>query len=549
MRSGCWLLFAVTVLSGGLVCGVEIDATPQMQARLASVPDGGTLKIEKGVYHFFGDHAKMMWLDPSNNQSGEKQVVFPLVGRHNVTIDGGGSTFVFHGRTFPFAATNCTGLAFRNFTVTTRYPSCAGFTVLEKMENHFKIKFDDGVCPYVVENGNLVFRLDGYEVRTVDGRLSLHSLDRLAIFYLMTPDSKGDKSEFPSTFVGVTPQDLGNGVVLFTYYGDRHPKSVKLPYNVGERVVVNLEEKRYRDVFFFEDCENVAVEDVAIDRFGGMGVVGQRSGNIRVQRLKADPPKGERVSLTADIIQFINCFGTIDILDCSGGFSLDDWINVHGNYLRVERVEGHKVFLKAKHVSHQGFFPYRPGDTLEFVTAHERALQATAKVISVIPGRDAPVTVCGASRPALVESDRYLCTVVVDADLPTSVKEGVLVENVTLNPDVTIRGNHFHDYPNLRLSGRGRYLVENNRFVRGYSAVIGMDLADYWYESGRISDMTIRGNTIEDCGGLRFGLSGWRGNEPGLPKIHGRVRLEGNVFKNVRGGTWSPVGVRDFSVR
>ena len=533
MRLGYRLLFAVTVLSGALVCGAEIDSTPQMQARLASVPDGGTLKIEKGIYHFFDDHAKMMWLDPSNNQSGEKQVVFPLVGRHNVTIDGGGSTFVFHGRTFPFAATNCTGLVFRNFTVTTRFPSCAGFTVLEKAENHFKIKFDDGVCPYAVENGNLVFRLDGYEVRTVDGRLSLHSLDRLAIFYLMTPDSKGDKSEFPSTFVGVTPQDLGNGVVMFTYYGDKHPKSVKLPYNVGEKVVVNLEEKRYRDVFFFEDCENVVVEDVAIDRFGGMGVVGQRSGNIRVQRLTADPPKGERVSLTADIVQFINCFGKIDILDCAGGFSLDDWINIHGNYLRVERVEGNKVHLRAKHLSHQGFFPYRSSDTLEFVTAHERALQSTAKVVSVVPD------------PA----DRFCCTVLVDGTLPSTVKEGLLVENATLNPDVTIRGNHFHDYPNLRLSGRGRYLVEDNRFVRGYSAVIGMDLADYWYESGRISDMTIRGNTIEDCGGLRFGLSGWRVDEPGLPKIHGRIRLEGNVFKNVRGGAWSPVGVSDFSVR
>jgi hypothetical protein len=61
-----------------------------------------------------------MWLDPSNNQSGEKRVVFPLSGRRNVTIDGCGSTFVFHGRTFPFAATNGTGLTLRNFTVTTR---------------------------------------------------------------------------------------------------------------------------------------------------------------------------------------------------------------------------------------------------------------------------------------------------------------------------------------------------------------------------------------------------------------------------------------------
>lgn len=34
----------------------------------------------------------------------------------------------------------------------------------------------------------------------------------------------------------------------FTYCGNKHAKSIKLPYNVGEKVVVNLEAKRYRDV-------------------------------------------------------------------------------------------------------------------------------------------------------------------------------------------------------------------------------------------------------------------------------------------------------------
>ena len=70
-------------------------------ARIAALPpEGGTLRFEKGEYHFYEADAQAMWLDPSNNQSGEKRVVFPLVGRKNVTIDGCGSTFVFHGRAF-----------------------------------------------------------------------------------------------------------------------------------------------------------------------------------------------------------------------------------------------------------------------------------------------------------------------------------------------------------------------------------------------------------------------------------------------------------------
>jgi len=509
------------------------DATALVQQKLDALPpEGGTLRLAKDTYHFYETAAKTMWLDPSNNQSGEKKVVLPLVGRRNVTLDGCGSTFVFHGRTFPFAATNGTGLTFRNFTVTTRFPSCAGFVVTEKTDAGFTVRFDNGVCPYVVRGGHLTFSLDGHEISTRDGRLSLHALDRVVIIYLMTPTAPGDKSSFPAGFVGVTPEELGDRTVRFTYYGDTHAKSLKLPYNVGEKVVVNLEEKRYRDVFFFQDCENVAVENVTIRRFGGMGVVGQRSGNIRIDRLAALSPDGERVTLTADIVQFINCYGDIAITNCRGGHSLDDWINIHGNYLKALSVNGNRVRLQTQHASQSGFFPYRPGDALEFVTAHARAIVARAHVVSWTAD----------------PSDARVCEVTADADLSGAGVVGLLVENATLNPNVTIRGNRFEDYPNPRLSGRGTYVIEGNRFEKCLSSVTGMDLADYWFESGRITDMTIRNNAVAHGGGFLFGLSGWQGNEPDLPKIHGRVLLEGNTFENVRGAKWSAIGVREFVV-
>ena len=92
-------------------------------------------------------------------------------------------------------------------------------------------------------------------------------------------------------------------------------------------------------------------------------------------------------------------------------------------------------------------------------------------------------------------------------------------------------------------------MIESNRFERCSAAVLGMDLADYWFESGRISDMTIRNNAVVKGGGFHFGLSGWSGNGPDVPKVHGRVVLEGNVFDQVRGARWSAVGVRDFVVK
>ena len=61
-----------------------------------------------------------------------------------------------------------------------------------------------------------------------------------------------------------------------------------------------------------------------------------------------------------------------------------------------------------------------------------------------------------------------------------------------------------------------------------------MDLADYWYESGRISEMTIRGNTVIESGGFRVGVAGWNGDEPDVPKVHGRIVIRDNRFVKPR---------------
>ena len=526
----------VAVLKSWLGNGADVhgNATLTWRPAIERLKDGSTLSIPKGEYHFGTNGSCRMWLDPSNNSSGWKSVVFPLVGRNDIVIDGNGSTFVFHDGAFPFAVTNCRNVTIRNLEIKTRFAPWACLSVARKDEAGFEIQLTKGACPYTVRDGELRLELDGAVMSTRLGRISLHSVDRIRIHYLVAPDTPGDRSSYPSTFVCGVPRDLGGGRIRFDYAGAPHPKREAMPFRLGERCAINLAGRRLQDALFFEDCDGVVVENVRIPRFGGMGVVAQRSGNIRISGLDALPEDGECVSLTADVIQLINCHGSAVIENCRSAYSMDDVLNIHGNYLRVEGVSGEKVRLRAMHEAHEGFFPYRPGDTVEFVEAHSRTVVHVAKVVSCT--RD--------------PSDRFVCTLVVDAGAQ-ALRPDLLVENATLNPDVVLVGNDFHHHPNIRLSGRGKYLIEKNRIADTYSALVVLDLAEYWYESGRVSEMTIRDNDFVNCNALggntfmTFGVSGWE-NQAGAPKIHGTIRLENNRYVGVKEHRWVVDGVREW---
>lgn len=499
-----------------------LDMTAAVVRAARIMRNGDRIVFQRGTYHFRPDSAALMGLWPSNNTGGVKHVVFPLVGKDNISIDGGGSTFVFSGGTFPFAVIGCRNISIGNFSVTTENPPAVKFDVVEKDDSGFCVKMGNETKWVADEEGNVIFSLGGRSVRSRDGRISMHATDCININYLMTPASAGDKNEFPASFVGVKIKDIGGGKMRCSYYGDKHPKSIPMPYAVGQPVVLNLAEKRLEAVCFIESSDGVRVKRVNVKRFGGMCFVAQRSGNIRYDRLSVMPPEGTSdVTATADIFQCINCYGKVVIENCKAGYSLDDAVNVHGNYLVVTNVKGRYMNLKAMHMQHEKFFPYRPGDEIEITEPHTRRLITHAKVSYVKES----------------ETSNYDCQLVTDRDLD-SVPVGSLVENITLCPNVVLKNNVFTHFPNIRLSGRGKILYKNNRISYCCCALVAFDLADYWYEAGRLSKLIVRDNVFNDCNALgggstiNVGMSGW-GDD--APKIHGTVVIKDNAVSGKSG--------------
>ena len=105
------------------------------------------IELEPREYRFTVKDAKRMWLSPSNNTSGEKNVIFPIIDKNGVTIEGNGATLVFDGDVFPFAVLRSRGVTIRNLTITKPNPVVAALKVTETDEKGITAKFSPELLP------------------------------------------------------------------------------------------------------------------------------------------------------------------------------------------------------------------------------------------------------------------------------------------------------------------------------------------------------------------------------------------------------------------
>jgi hypothetical protein len=87
------------------------DTTPSLRAALDAARSGKASKLTfaPGRYDFRPERAGEQYLFVSNNDEGLKRIAFPLTDIKGLEIDGGGSTFVFHGYTVPFLIEESSG--------------------------------------------------------------------------------------------------------------------------------------------------------------------------------------------------------------------------------------------------------------------------------------------------------------------------------------------------------------------------------------------------------------------------------------------------------
>ena len=494
--------------------------------------NGGELVFEKGEYHFYTEGTHVGEFVTSNSGSGVKHVAFPFVDAKNITVDGNGSVFVFHEGVFPFLAYRAENITVKNFTMDTFLLPYCEFDIVSKDDNGFEIRIDKNITPYKIEDGHIVFLREDKILTTADRKLSLHAVAVHKVMYLFAGDSTASTENLPAQFMLTDAEDRGD--TIYFKYRDNNPS--KSFYEVGEAMTINLEEMRERHCFYAGYSDGVTIEDVTIRRGAGMGVLGMVTDNITVKGLKTDRAyHGNLFSTTADAMHFINCSGKLQILDCDINAFMDDVCNIHGTYNIVEEVSDDGITVRYGHEAHARQRQYKKGDILHIINNETLDEVATAKFVSLEEITD--------------DGMKYFLKLEDVSDF-SAIKNGFFVENPDRMPEVLVKGNKFGMYPHFRISGAKKMVCEENYLYGFQTAFYICDLAVYWYESGRVKDLTIRNNVFDnsskpDYGAfISVGVSGHKSED--APLIHDGIKIENNKFTGVKSSVLSAGGVKNL---
>jgi hypothetical protein len=300
-----------------------------------------TVVIPKGRYDFYPDTAfSREYYISNHDQSNPRKVGFALENLQNVTIDGQGSEFIFHGRMIPFAILKGQNITLKNFSIDFEIPALRQLNIVEVDPDKDELLAE--IYPggnYRIDDGKLVLLGEGFEVIP---KSSMAFRPDKHLTY-----NRQDISFNPESVTEASPDHLCI----------RGWDQVKLT-SPGERYVLRSWERPAPGIFIGESS-NTVIENVQVHYAEGMGLLAQMSENITLDRFSVCLKENDSLryfTTQADATHFSACKGVI--LSRNGLYEMmaDDAINVHGTYLRVtKRINDNTIQARYMHPQAWGF--------------------------------------------------------------------------------------------------------------------------------------------------------------------------------------------------
>lgn len=433
---------------------------------------GATIFFPKGQYDFYPENAVEKYRYVANHDNGLKRMAFPLYNTKNITIDGDGSLFMFHGRIVPFTIENAEGATLKNFSIDYSRSYHAELTIVDNDEknNTFIAEIDPELYPYKIIKGEILFERFG-QWDPIGSNIVFDPKTRSPIFNTNRYHIKGKSTKVTQLSATRLKFELNKGTpppidsVLVAY--GVHPTSRLVP---GIHIT---------------NATDIAIDNVTVLAAGGMALIVERTENIHLNRFNVTSAEGRYISTRADATHFVGCKGLIKVENSTFEHMLDDGINVHGAYVNIDRYLGNNQFIASiSHFQQMGLVFGENGDKVAMLS-RETVLPFFETTIKHV-------------RP--LNEKRFVITL---NKVPKNIPTGPLsLENLTWNPDVVLRNNQFRENRarGALITTKGKVLIEDNYFNSQMHGILIEGDNKKWYESGAVQDVTIRNNIFDNVG-------------------------------------------------
>ena len=464
----------------GLKANSSKNASPVLQKALAKIKaeykegEKVILRFPEGRYEFHEKGAAVREYYISNHdQTNPKKVGIALEDMKNLTLDGQGSEFVFHGRMLPVSLLRSENCLLKNFSIDFENPHIAQVKIVENDPQ-------DGI----------VFEPAPW----VDYRIAKDSIFEAYGEGWTMRHSWGIAFDGDTKHLVYNTSDIGCPTKGASEVAPRriHAPGWKDARLVPGTVVAMRGWGRPTPGIFLSHDVNTTIENVKVHYAEGMGLLAQLCENITLEKfgvcLKGDADP-RYFTTQADATHFSGCKGKI--VSCNGLYEgmMDDAINVHGTYLKVvKRVDDRTLVGRYMHGQSWGFEWGCPGDEVQFIRSNTMELVGKQnKIISIRPY----------DKEQTEGAREFLITFQEPVDQVINEQSGFGIENLTWTPEVLFSGNVIR---NNRARGSlfstpKKTVVEKNVFDHtSGTAILLCGDCNGWFETGACHDVHIRNN-------------------------------------------------------
>ncbi|MDO6737013.1 right-handed parallel beta-helix repeat-containing protein [Wenyingzhuangia sp. 2_MG-2023] len=482
------------------------DATPVVLDRILKLDKTkeNQIKFEKGTYHFYSEKGLEKFCYISNHDDVMVRTAFPIFDFKNISIDGQGSTFIFHGKMIPFMIDDSKNVSVKNVTIDWEmsFHSESVIVAVDEKNKTFDMRISEEY-PYEIRNNQLYFVKEYYEHDL--GQTIMYDPNRKAIMFdtesytNLTISKKAKVSrnvsnidykyeyDHRSKFFGplgrelsIVIKELEPGLVRVFNHKKKLPPVGMVLASKGSQSV-----NRLAPAFRVTNTAGFNGTNINIHHAGGMGIIAENSSDLILDNFNITPSKGRMVSTTADATHFVGCSGKVVLRNSTFQNQLDDAMNVHGTYQKiVDVLDENRIGVRMGHSQQQGFVIGKENESIGLVRLSNSFFpyhKLSIKNIQYINGRYQIIT--------------------FNEELPKEVQPGDLIENLDGYPDLLVENCVISNNRarGLLISNPVKTIVRNNFFSTEMEAILIPVESGHWYESGNGANITIENNVFQDC--------------------------------------------------